>query len=107
MIGAARTGLKIVAVFGDGAGFFAAVVAAALGNIDFAADYGLYVALTGFIEEIGGCEKVAVIGDGHGGHLLPRSLVQEFGSFARTVEKAVVGVNVQMNELRIAHGVSL
>jgi hypothetical protein len=45
-----------------------------------------------------------VIRDGHGGHLLARGFVEKFGGFARTIEKAVVRMNVEMNKLRIAHG---
>ena len=107
VIGAAGAGLEVVAIIGRGAGFFAAVETAALGDVNFAADDGLDVALAGFMEEIGGGEEVAVVGDGHGGHFLAGGLVEKFGGFTRTVEEAEVGVNVQVNELRIAHGVSL
>jgi hypothetical protein len=40
---------------------FAAIVAAALRDIHFAADDGLDVALAGFVEEICGGEKIAVV----------------------------------------------
>ena len=105
VIAAAGAGFKIVAIFGsDRAGFFAAVVAAALGDVDFAADDGLDIALAGFIEEIGGGEEVAVVGDGHGGHFLARSFVEKLGGFARAIEKTEISVDVQVNKLRIAHG---
>ena len=106
MIAAAGAGLKIIAIFGgDGARFFAAIVAAALSDIDFAADDGLNVALAGFIEEIGGGEEVAVIGDGYRRHFLARRFVEELGGFARSIEKTVIRMDVQVNELRITHGI--
>ena len=105
VIAAACAGFEIVAIFGGGAGFFAAVVAAALGDVDFATDDGLDVALAGFIEEIGGGEEVAVVGDGHGGHFLARGLVEKLGGFAGSVQEAEIGVDVQMNKLGIAHGI--
>src|SRR5215472_13450838 len=83
--------------------FLAAVVAAAFGKVNFAADDGLDVTLAGFIEEIRSSEKIAVVRDEHGGHLLARCLIQQLGSFAGPVEQAVIGVNVQMNELRLPH----
>ena len=72
VIAAARAGFRFRTAFPirNGRGFFAAVVAAAFGDVDFAADDGLDVSLAGFIEKIGGGKQVAVIGDGHGGHLL-------------------------------------
>jgi hypothetical protein len=45
VISAASTGLKIVSLVGGLAGFFPAVVAAALGDVNFATDDGLDVAL--------------------------------------------------------------
>ena len=108
MITAAGAGfvLTVVAVgIANGSGFLAAIVAGALGEVDFAANDGLNVSLTGFIEEIGGGEEVAVVGDGHGRHFLAGSLVEEFGSFTRTIKQAEVCVDVQMNELGIAHGI--
>ena len=105
MVAAAGAGLHFAAIaVGYRCGFLTSVVAAAFSDVDFATDDGLDVALTRFIEKIGGGEKIAVVGDRHGGHLLARGLVEKFGGFARTVEKAVVRMNVEMNKLRIAHG---
>jgi hypothetical protein len=56
--------------------FYTAVVAAAFGHINFASDDGLDVALAGFVEEIGGGEKIAVVRYGHGWHFLPRRLIE-------------------------------
>src|SRR5215469_12132294 len=83
--------------------FLAAVVAAAFGKVNFAADDGLDVTLAGFIEEIRSSEKIAVVRDGHGGHLLSGGFVQQLGGFASPVEQAVIRVYVQMYELRLPH----
>jgi len=105
MIRAAHSGFGVAAILAVAAiGFFAAIVAAALGHIDFAADDGLDVALAGFIEEIRGGEEIAVVRDRHCGHLLAGCFIQELGGFASSVEQAVIGVDVKMNELRLAHG---
>ena len=85
-------------------GFFAALVAAALGEIDFTTDDGLNVPLAGFVEEICGGKEVAVVGDSHGRHFLAGGFVEEFGGFAGAVEKAEIRVDVKMNKLGITHG---
>src|SRR5690242_620645 len=101
MIAAARSWLHFAAIaIADGRGFFAAVVTAAFRNIDFTADDGLDVTLARFIKEIRSGEEIAVVGDGHGRHLLARGFVKKLGSFARTIEKAEIGVDVEMNKLR-------
>jgi hypothetical protein len=79
-------------------------MAAAFGDVDFAADDGLDVALAGFIEKVGGGEKIAVIRNGHRRHLLAGGFVKKLAGFARAVEKAEIGMNVEMNKLGIAHG---
>src|SRR5713101_3409984 len=83
---------------------FSPVVTAALCNVDFTPDNWFDVALAGFVEEIGCGEKIAVVGDGYGRHLLPRRLVQQLRGFACTVEQAEIGMNVKMHELRLTHG---
>src|SRR5260370_6633293 len=71
MIRAAHAGFGVAAILAVASiRFLAAVVAAALSYIDFAADDGLDVALASFIKEIGSSKEIAVIGDGYGGHLL-------------------------------------
>ena len=109
MVAAARAGLDFALIaIRKGAhrsGFFAAVVAAALGDVHFAADDGLYIALAGFIKEIGGSEQVAVVGDGHCRHLLARSFIEQLAGFAGTIEKTEVRVDMQVNKLRLAHGI--
>jgi hypothetical protein len=108
VIAAAGAGLKIIAIVGvHRAGFFAAIVAATLGDINFAADDGLHIALAGFVKEIGGGKEVAVIGDGHRRHFLAGSFVEELGGFTRSIQETVISVYVQVNELRITHGILL
>ena len=76
----------------------------ALGNIDLTTDDRLNVSLAGFVEEIRRSKKVAVVGNGHGGHFLARRFIQQFGGLTSSVEQAVIRMNVKMNELRLAHG---
>jgi hypothetical protein len=45
-----------------------------------------------------------VVCDGHGWHFLPRSLIEQLGRFACSVEQAEIRVNVKMNKLRLTHG---
>ena len=105
MIRAAHSGFGLAAILAVAAvRSFTALVAAAFGHVDFAADDGLNVALAGFVKEIGGGEEIAMVGDGHGGHLLAGRFIQKLGGFASPVEQAVVRMNVKMNELRLAHG---
>src|ERR1700690_1659344 len=111
MIGASSARLHLatfpVSVAIVGSGFFPTIVAAALGQVNFAADDGLDVALAGFIEEIGGSEEVAMVGDSHGRHFLARSFVEQLGGLASPVEKTEIRVDVEMNELRLTHGTRL
>ena len=95
------------AVAGSVSLFAATVVPAALGHINFATDDGLYVALAGLIEKIRRGKQVAMVGDGHRGHFLPRRLIKKLGGFASAVEQAEVRVDVKMNELRLTHGTRL
>src|SRR5260370_35382922 len=105
MIRAAHSGFGVAAILAVApVRFFPAVMAAALSNVDFAADDGLDVALAGFIEEIGGGEEIAMVGDGHGGHLLAGRLIQKLGGFSGPIQQAVIGVNGKMNEMRLPHG---
>ncbi len=105
VVAAAGTGLHFSAItVRDLRRFLSAFVAAAFGDVDFAADDGLDVALRSFIEKVRGREQIAVIRDGHGRHLLARGFVEKFGSFARAVQKAEIRMNVEMNKLGIAHG---
>jgi hypothetical protein len=80
-------------------------MAAAPGNINFAADDGLDIALAGFIKEIGGGKEIAVVGDGHGWHFLPGGLIEKLGGLACPVEQTEIRMNVKMDKLGLAHGV--
>ena len=105
MIRAAHAGFGVAAILGVASiRFLSSVVATALRHVDFAANDRLDVALASFIKEIGSSKEIAVIGDGYGGHLLAGRFIQKLGRFAGSVEQAVIGVNVKMNELRLAHG---
>ena len=105
MIRAAHPGFGVAAILAVAPiCFFAAVMAAALGHVDFAADDGLDVALASFVEKISRGEEIPVVGDGHGRHFLAGRFIQELGGLAGPIEQAVIRMNVKMNELRLAHG---
>ncbi len=106
MITAAPGGFAIAAFLSAirAVGLFAALMAAASGDIHFAADDGLDVALAGFVEEIRGGKKIAMIGDGHRRHFLARSFVKQFAGFASSIQQAEIRMNVKMNKLRLTHG---
>lgn len=118
MIGAAAShlaGLAIGLPVGSAAGsaaiacriaisfFRAAIVAAGARDVDFAADDGLHAARYRFVMEVLGGKKIAMIGDGHGGHAAVGRLVYQFRDVASAVEKTVIGVYVKMDETRCCH----
>src|SRR5260370_31127698 len=104
MIRTAHSGFAVAAILAVAPiRFFATVMAAALGHIDFAADDGLDVALAGFVEKIRGSKKIAVIRDGHGRHLLAGRLLKELGRFPNSGQEAVIRMKEQMNQPRPAH----
>ena len=105
MIRAAHAGFGVAAILAVASiRFLSSVMATALRYVNFAANDGLDVALAGFVKEIGSGKKIAVVGDGYGGHLLAGRFIQKLGGLASPVEQTVIGVNVKMNELRLAHG---
>ena len=83
-----------------GSEFSAAIVTASLGNINFAADNGLHAACCCLMIKILRGKKIAVIRDGHSGHAAARGFFGERLDFASAVEKAVVRVQMQVNESR-------
>src|SRR2546426_2980596 len=100
MIRAAHSWFGFAAILAIGAvRFFAAVMAAAFGHVDLAANDGLDVALAGFIEEIGSGKEIAMVGDSHGGHLLAGRLIQKLGGFASPIQHAVNRVDVEVNKI--------
>src|SRR5260370_41778322 len=81
----------------------AAIVAAGARDIDFAADNRLHAARGRLVVEVFGGKKIAVIGDGHGGHAAAGRLVYQFRDVAGAVEKTIVGVQVKMYKTRCRH----
>ena len=105
VIAAAHSWLGVAALLAVASvGFLAAFMAAAFGHIDFAANDGLDVTLARFVEEIRSRKEIAVVGNGDGGHFLARCFIQKLGGFASPVEQTVIRMNVEMHELRLAHG---
>ena len=72
-------------------------------DVDLAAEDGLDALGLGLFEELDGAENVAVVGHGHGGHLLLVGLADEVRHTQTAVEDAVFGMVVQMDERRF-HG---
>jgi hypothetical protein len=54
------------------------------------------------IKTLGG-EEIPVVGDGHGRHMPPRRFLDQFTNFAGAIQKAVIGVQMQMYERRRFH----
>src|SRR5260370_17087924 len=104
MIRAAHAGFGVAAILAVASiRFLAAVVAAALSYIDFAADDGLDVALASFIKEIGSSKEIAVIGDGYAGHILAGRFIQENPRLPRPNHRNVISVNVANKEIWLIH----
>src|SRR5260370_5983277 len=98
MIGTAHAGLGITTILAVATiGLFAAVMAAALSDVDFATDDGLDVALAGFVEEIRSGKEIAVIGDGHGWHFLARRFIEKLRSLANPLEQTLIRMNAEMD----------
>ena len=73
------------------------------GDVDLAAEDGLDALGLGLLEELDGAEDVAVVGDGHGGHLVLVGRADEVRHAQAAVEDAVLGMVVQVDERRF-HG---
>ena len=83
------------------------VVAAARGHVDLAAEDGLDALVEAGVVEGDRSEHVAVVGDGHRLHAEPSHLVHHLVDVAGPVEQAVLGVEVEVDELAaVAHGPS-
>src|SRR2546429_5403378 len=103
MIAAAHTRLGVASILAVASvGFLAAFMAAAFCYVNFAANDGLDVALAGFIEKIGSGEKIAVVGNGHGGHFFARCFLPKVRGFANPPGEDVIHIDVKMYQLRFA-----
>ncbi len=76
---------------------------ALLRDVHLAADHRMDALLLGVVVELDRAEQIAVIGHGHGGHLLLDREVHQLGDFAGSVEQRVIGVAMQMDKRR-GHG---
>jgi len=82
---------------------FATIVPAPFRDVDFATDDGLDAARgSGAIKRFRG-KEISMVGDGDGGHLAARRFVHNFFEIAGTVQKAVICVQMQVNESRGFH----
>ena len=73
---------------------------AAGSEIGFAPDDGLHPVGSGLFVEIYGAEEVAVVRDGERGLLKVPDLSEKWIQLIGAVQQAVLGVEVQVNELR-------
>src|SRR5260370_9321857 len=100
MIGTAHAGLGITTILAVATiGLFAAVMAAALSDVDFATDDGLDVALAGFVEEIRSGKEIAGIGDGHGWPFLAGRFSAKLRGLASPIEQPEIPMNLKMDEM--------
>ena len=87
-----------VAVSRFALGGFPAIVPASLGDVHFATDDGFDAARLGRVVERLRREQIAVIGDGDGRHLPARCFVDDFFEIARSIQKTVIRMQMQVNE---------
>src|SRR5438309_11876498 len=94
----------MVVVFGLAFGLLAMIFG--LGHVEFAPDDRLNALRFGGVVEMNGAEDVAVVG--HGDRRLPegRDARDQLLYIARPIEHGVVGMQVQVRELRHEAGVS-
>ncbi len=84
---------------------FAAIVPASLGDIHFAADDRFHAARLGRVVERFRRKQIAVIGDGDRRHLPARRFIDNLFEVARSIQQAVIRVQMQVNESGSFHAV--
>ncbi len=78
------------------------------GHVDLAPEDGLDAPVPAGVVEVHRPEHVAVVGDGHGLHAEALGLGHELADVAGTVEEAVLGVEMEVDEVRLdAHSHSI
>ena len=75
-------------------------------DIQFAADDGLDTLLVGLLVKADGSEHIAVIGHGNGGHLVLLYFFEQIVQANGSIEEAVLGVNVEVDEIGMLHRVN-
>ena len=68
-------------------------------HIKFAAHNRFDPLLGGFGHKLEHAKHVAVVGDGHGGHIVPFSLLNQLLNVGLPVEQRVLGVAVEVRKL--------
>jgi hypothetical protein len=81
----------------------ASVMPAAPREVDFTSDDRLHAPRGGFVIKMLGGKQISVVGNGHGGHMPPCRLANQFTDVAGAIEKAVIGVQMQVYERRRFH----
>jgi len=75
-------------------------------DIHLAANDGLYSVTIGLLIEVDGPEDIAVIRHGNGGHLIFLGPFQQILDADCTVQEAVLGVDMQVDERGVFHSQS-
>src|SRR5580704_15542562 len=83
------------------------VVAAARGDIDFAADDGFDALVAGGLVKINGAIEDAVVGDGKSGELEFVGTLHEPVEPAGAIEQGILGVQVEMDKVSVRHAAIL
>lgn len=73
------------------------------GDIDFTADDGLDAVFDTGLVEFDSAKHIAVVGDGHGRHLIFDSLFDQFIDTAGAVEETELRVEMEMDEIGVRH----
>ena len=95
-------------VFGEhqqmvvGVAFGGGAVVVFFADVEFAADDRLHAGMFGRVDKMDCAKNIAVVGHGHGGHAELFHALAEFFDVASAVEHGIVGMQVQVDELR--HG---
>ena len=81
---------QVIGAFRVGAAIFVIVRR----DVHFAADDGFDAVGGGLMVKIGGGKKIAVVGDGYGGHAAARGLGRQLADFAGAIQKRVIRVQM-------------
>jgi hypothetical protein len=89
----------VIGALGIGASGFMA----ARRDINFASDDRLDAARRGFVIEIGRGKKISVVGNRDGGHSAAGGFVDEFADIAGPVQQREIGMQMEMDKVRLSH----
>ena len=79
--------------------FGAAILVIIRRNVHFTSDDRLDAVRGGLVIKVRSRKKIAVVGDGNGRHPAPRGFRSQFADFASAIEKRVIRVEMEVNEV--------